>query len=90
VSRDELVAAAMRAFKDKPLPDTTALGLTWLRVPMERAVAAIEPLVLTELRTKVAMLRTINVATGDFGRDYTFAIDEVLHLIDGSSDEYRT
>lgn len=45
MTRDELIEAGMIAFKDNAKLDWTAMGLTWLRVPMERVVDALVPLI---------------------------------------------
>lgn len=50
ITRDELVQVAIRAYKDNPRLDATSTGLTWLRVPMERVVDTLEPLIRADER----------------------------------------
>lgn len=46
MTRDELVMVGMTAFKGKPIMFADSPDLTWLRVPMERVVDAVEPLII--------------------------------------------
>jgi hypothetical protein len=45
LTRDDLIAAGMLAYKGNPKLDPTSVGLTWLRTPMERVVDTLTPMI---------------------------------------------
>lgn len=52
--RDELIQAAVRAYKSDQTMDANSPGLEWLRVPLARAVDAVEALARADEREKIA------------------------------------
>lgn len=54
MKQEELLAAAMTAYKGNPKGlNTESEGLNWLRVPMERTLTAIIPMIEAEMRERL-------------------------------------
>lgn len=91
---EELVAAAMVAYKDNDRINTTSAGLEWLRKPLTRVIDAVEPLIVEEERTRIkaeaaSIIDSIGEMVETEGKDwcdgYRDALRNLIEYLERSS-----